>query len=229
MTTEHDPWTDRLSEFLDGDLDAAEHAAGAAHVASCVECRMLLAALTKVAGDMRQLADRPPAIDLWPAIAAQIEAPRVVGTIGTGATRRRITFTVPQLLAASIAVALAGGAVVRMATRDARNTPAAVATSAPRPVTTPTVTRVAATRPMPTYDETIAELRAAMAQPGRRLDSTTVRVLEKNLTIIDAALADAERALAADPGNSYLTMHRARARARKITLLRQAALLGAST
>lgn len=52
-----------------------------------------------------------------------------------------------------------------------------------------------------------------------------MRVIEKNLAIIDRAIRDAQSALAADPGNSYLNLHLAQEKRRKLELLRQAAVL----
>jgi hypothetical protein len=54
-----------------------------------------------------------------------------------------------------------------------------------------------------------------------------VRVLEANLSAIDAAIADSRRALASDPANVYLHTHLAAARQRKLALLRQMAALAA--
>jgi hypothetical protein len=58
-----------------------------------------------------------------------------------------------------------------------------------------------------------------------RLDPRTVSVLEKNLTVIDSAVAEAQRAVAADPANAYLNSHLVRTLRRKVELLRQAATL----
>ena len=52
-----------------------------------------------------------------------------------------------------------------------------------------------------------------------------MRVIEKNLAIIDRAIRDAQSALAADPASSYLNLHLAQEMRRKLELLRQAALL----
>ena len=57
---------------------------------------------------------------------------------------------------------------------------------------------------------------------------STVRVLEQNLAVIDRAIVEAGRALAADPGNAYLNAHFARTMRRKLDLLRQAATLTAA-
>jgi hypothetical protein len=52
-----------------------------------------------------------------------------------------------------------------------------------------------------------------------------VRVLEQNLALIDRAIAQAQRAVAADSANVYLNTHLAETMRRKIDLLRQAAAL----
>jgi hypothetical protein len=50
-------------------------------------------------------------------------------------------------------------------------------------------------------------------------------VLEQNLALIDRAIAQAQRAVAADSANVYLNTHLAETMRRKIDLLRQAAAL----
>ena len=52
-----------------------------------------------------------------------------------------------------------------------------------------------------------------------------MRVIEKNLRIINRAIREAQSALAADPANSYLNLHLAQEMRRKLELLRQAAAL----
>ena len=63
---------------------------------------------------------------------------------------------------------------------------------------------------------------------GVRLDTATVRVLEQNLTLIDRAIAEASRAVAADSANVYLNTHLAETMRRKVDLLRQAVALVAA-
>jgi hypothetical protein len=50
-------------------------------------------------------------------------------------------------------------------------------------------------------------------------------VLERNLAIIDKAIADAERALRVDPGDGYLNAHLVRTMRQKVEVLRTAAAL----
>src|SRR5437773_11981878 len=105
-----DQWTDRLSGYLDGDLGVAERSALEAHLASCPACEATLDELRRVVARAQALDDRPPASDLWPAIAEQIGvssgAHRVV-SLAEHRTRR-VTFTVPQLAAAAALLLLLG-------------------------------------------------------------------------------------------------------------------------
>jgi len=77
----------------------------------------------------------------------------------------------------------------------------------------------------PRYDATVAELQRILAEGRGQLDTSTVRILEQNLAIIDRALADARRAVAADPANSYLRSHLASTMRRKVDLLRRATVI----
>jgi hypothetical protein len=71
----------------------------------------------------------------------------------------------------------------------------------------------------------IATLRLIVRARYSDLDSTTVAVIKRNLQIIDGAIADSRRALQQDPGSSFLAEQLDRALARKVELMRQAALL----
>ena len=209
-----DNWTARLSEYLDETLAPAERHALAAHLSGCVECTATLAELRRVVAQAQALEDRPPRADLWPAIAKRIGAGQVVSL---EPRRRRLSFTVPQLLAAGIALAVfsAGGAWLALHGRRPAG-PVFVAGTAAPPVWLSAM--------KPNYDRTVTELEGALDEGRRsgRLDSTTVRVLERSLATIDTAIAQASRALAQDPGNLYLNHHLAETMRRKLDLLRQA-------
>src|SRR2546426_554958 len=107
-----DQWTDRLSEYLDGELAAAERSALEAHLAGCAACASTLDELRRVVARARALDDRPPTTDLWQPIAEQIgitsEAHRVA-SLEQQRARRRVSFTVPQLTAAAIALMVLSG------------------------------------------------------------------------------------------------------------------------
>ena len=58
-----DLWTDRLSEYLDGELDPAERVQLEEHLAGCEQCTSLLAELDAVRDRARGLGDRPLFVD----------------------------------------------------------------------------------------------------------------------------------------------------------------------
>ena len=211
-----DQWTDRLSEYLDEELAAPERTALEAHLASCDGCRTTLDELRRVVTNARALDDRPPSADLWPAVAARIGLSSRARPVV-----RRFSFTVPQLAAASVVLALlSGGAAWLIVRRGSVPTPPVV-TSGPAPA----LLNASAYPGDVRFDAQVADLERALARGRGRLDTATVRVIERNLRIIDRAIRSAQSALAADPANSYLNLHLAQEMRRKLELLRQAATL----
>lgn len=208
------PWTERLSEYLDGELPPPERAALEAHLAECAECTDTLAGLRRVVARARAIEDRAPTADLWPSVAARIGARR---------GPRRISFSLPQLIAAGIALVTASSAagwMLRPGTMPDAPGGAPVATLPSGPAARPVATG--------TYDAAVADLERVLAEGRGRLDTATVRVLEQNLATIDRAIAQAQRAVTADSANLYLNSHLAATMRRKLELLRQAAALVAA-
>lgn len=103
--------------------------------------------------------------------------------------------------------------------------PAAALPAAPAAPAQVPVTTVGAGTASPSYDAAVDDLEQILAEGRGRLDTATVRVLEENLALIDRAIAQARRAVAADSANLYLNTHLAETMRRKIDLLRQAAAL----
>jgi hypothetical protein len=107
---------------------------------------------------------------------------------------------------------------------------ASPATKAPAPaqatVATATVTLANnKLSPAQTYDMEISRLRRVVDRRRGDLDSTTLAVLEKNLHIIDDAIAQCRKALQTDPSSSYLNESLTGALDNKVQLLRAAATL----
>ncbi len=209
----NDQWTNRLSDYIDGELDSTERAGLEAHLATCGHCYATLSELRRVVARGKALADSEPETDLWPNIRARL-------TQGSGTRRhapglRRFSFTVPQLLAASIALMLLSGGGAWLALQ-----PRPVATDTPEP-TTSRNSIVDVAKWTGSTDVAIAELQAALVQNEKRLDSSTVRIVRKNLAIIDRAISEARIALRNDPGNAYLNLHLADTMRRKVELLRR--------
>ena len=67
-----DAWTDCLSEYVDGELDAAERAALDVHLQLCEGCTGVVEELRAVLLRAGALEASAPETDLWPAIEARI-------------------------------------------------------------------------------------------------------------------------------------------------------------
>ncbi len=239
----HDAWTDKLSDYLDDELSADERRALDAHLSTCAECARALDELKQVIEDAHALTARPPAHDLWDGIAD-----RLVSAPGSGASHavmpfrarpaRRFSFTLPQLVAASLLLAaLSGGltwmlrgrsdALRRERSTIADNSNTGVGSDVHLSPDAPVVGRPAApvTFADAQYDAAVVDLEKALGKGRSRLDTSTVAIVEQNLQIIDRAIAQARQALEADPANSYLSSHLVETRRKKLDLLRRAAAL----
>jgi hypothetical protein len=223
-----DRFTEQLSAFLDGELpaDAATELTG--HLEQCAECRDTLQDLTRVLARARTLAADQSGHDQWQSIAALIQRPGV----GGAAVRRRVALSWPQLAAAAVLLLVVGAGMARLMSPSVdgqiAKTPPIIPSPtigadprAPRAITAGLVAGKE-------YDAAVRDLRTVLNENRSKLDTATVRVLEQSLAKIDRAIVDAERALASDPGNAYLSGHLARTRLRKLDLLRHAATLTAA-
>lgn len=106
--------------------------------------------------------------------------------------------------------------------------PAAAGTGTPGPARATAVQYAAATLTAD-YDREIATLRGLMQQRRVQLDSATLAVIERNLAVIDSAIADSRRAIAADPSSPYLIELLNHSLQTKVELMRTAALLPSRT
>jgi len=210
----HQEWNDRLSEYVDGELEPAERAALETHLAGCAECRTDLAALRAVVSRAQSLVDRPPSGNLWPGVASRLNAPaQRTATLAT----RRFAFTLPQLVAASLALIVASGGMVWLARLGGPTTDF------------PPVLGVSSVRPAnfgdAAFDEAVTDLQQTLEAGRGRLDPETIRVLESNLEAIDRAITQCRDALLADPSSVYLNSYLGETRRRKLELLRRATAL----
>ena len=246
MTRAHNEWTDRFTDYLADELDAASREALEDHVAECGACRGVLEEVRDVMARARGLEELHPPRDLWPGIAAAIRGPvrpraeaasaRVIALPTSGRARskagaRTIAFTAPQLAAA--AIVLIGMSVMTtwwagpgLGVRDAERSESATRV-AEGPAGAGQGSAVTPASDLPTppdaLSEELATLEEVLGAAHSRLDPNTVRVLERNLDVIERAIADSHRALALDPGNEFLTQHLERVYQRKIEYLNDVA------
>lgn len=253
--TMHEEWTDKLSDYRDGELSADERAAVEAHLRGCADCAAVLNELKRVVARAQTAGNavpRPPQADLWAGIAERIDR----GNLTAFAPRppRRIAVTLPQLAAAALVVAAVSGGLAwqlrpalsgtpkgapyeRSAAADAAGSPVDAAL-APADVGHPFRGAAAGDSGArietvgladAQYDAAVADLEQALKSGRGRLDASTIAIVEHNLQIIDQAINQAREALVTDPANTYLSGHLVEARRRKLDLLRHAAALTTET
>ena len=226
----HDTYIDRLSDYLDEELDVREQADVEAHLAGCAECRHVLNELRGVAARAAALVDTAPAGDLWAGVASRIGADDA--RVSRLVPRRRFSFTLPQLAAAGIALMVLSGGMVWLARTDPRlDFPGVSGTTSTTAADAPIVDVAVAPVMLKDsqFEGAVEDLQRVLEQGRSRLDPETIRVLEQNLATIDAAIEQSRLALQKDPANTFLNNHLASARQRKLALLRRATALTAGS
>ncbi len=193
-----------LNEYVDGMLAARARATVEAHLAGCAGCRTAVAELRAlVAGAAALPKTVEPSRDLW----ATIE-PRIV---------QRATWNVQRVWWRG---ALAAAAVLVIALGLYRLLPPSTAPYRPAGQGWAAV--------QADFDRATNELSLILAAQRGRLRPETVALVERNLGIIDAAIAESRAALARDPANAELQHLWAAAARQKVELLRWATRVAAS-
>ncbi|PYO97131.1 MAG: hypothetical protein DMD60_08005 [Gemmatimonadetes bacterium] len=194
----------QLNEFVEGTLAARDRASVEAHLAECAGCRAAVAELRSLAAAAATLPKSiEPGRDLWAAIATRL--------------RPRATWNVQRVWWRG---ALAAAAVFVIAFGIYRLLPpsAALYRSAGR----------GWVGVQADFDRATNELGLILAAERGRLRPETVAVLERNLAVIDAAIAESRAALARDPANAELRRLFAAASRQKVELLQWVTRLAAS-
>ena len=217
-------WTDRLSEYLDGELDQAEIEALESRLADDAGLRATLDELRTVKSAAARQVDTSPPTDLWPEISHRMAADETFTH-----RRRTIIVTIPQFAAAAGVMLLLGVGLARMGNEPG---PGAVDNGAIAGVESFSDARFAGSGVADDpagYSLFVEDLERRLEAGQGTLAAETVRVLEQSLARIDQAIRQARTALEADPNNAYLNQHLASARARKLRLLENATVLVASS
>jgi hypothetical protein len=199
----------RLDAWVDDALPVAEAAAVATHLRDCEPCRAEAAALRALVAQARALPRSVlPGRDLWSGIEARL-AP-VGGTIRPSPARERPGPAAwrPLLAAAALGGLLLGAALASHWLREAPDREFA--------------------REQARYAEASAALSRALTGDATGLAPETRAVVERTLSILDQAIAEAEAALAADPRNATLEQMLLARYQQRLDLLRRAAAVSGS-
>ena len=208
---------ERLDDYVDGELLAPDLHEVELHLASCPTCREeerdLRRLLAHAAALPREVA---PARDLWPAISAEMaRGPRVL----------------PFVPRRALYAGLAAAAAVVMAFVVSRGGPDFSA-----PAGGPSATAIPASASPASalneaeadYDRATNALLATLQDHRDRLAPETIASVERNLAVIDDALAEVRAALGKDPGNAELTRMLASTHRKKVDVLRRVVKLSTS-
>ncbi len=234
-----------LAAYLEGELDPALNRAARRHIEGCAHCAALVNDIAAIIGDARELPTLAPSRDLWPEIEARIEA--AVVPLGAARPERatrsgnaRPRWPLARLAAAAAALVVSTAGITYVAaTRTAAVHTATAGTAveggpaggresgiAPSGAT---VRNASALSSEQLYDREIAQLQSIVSGRRSLLDSATIAVIQRNLAIIDSAIAQSRAALAADPNSRFLNDQLNSVLDQKVELLRTAALLPART
>lgn len=197
-----------LSAYADGELGERQRRRADSHLHDCLTCQQTLERIQSLVQSAAALPrDAVPPGDVWTGIRRGMR-PRA----------RRFAWILPALLGAAAVLVVMVGVQAARPGRSAK-----VMSSAPA---TAVGTLASVDR---NYAASIADLRATLEQRRARLSPATVRVLEQSLAAIDAAIAEARAALAADPANSALAELLAVQYEHKLELLQRVARLSSTS
>jgi anti-sigma factor RsiW len=192
---------DLIDRHVRGTLAEDERSLVERHAATCAECREALADARALAAATALLPRSiEPARDLWPGVSTRLAGPK------RRPDRWRLAIVA---LAASIALVAGSSAVTLWLVRAH---PARVAAT-----TTPAIEAG--------YVNATENLMRALDAERSHLAPATVATLERNLGVIDAAIAESRAALATDPGNRDLAALLWASYRQKVALLQQATRL----
>jgi len=175
---------ERLDDYIDGELDARENDLILEHLERCTTCNREHRATVRLLEQAAVLSrDEVPSRDLWGGIHTRLQTPPVGRRSGAR----------PWVLTAAAAVLF-----LAVMVGPGLQEPADMTESAQ--VVTPVSYQEADER----FLEVREQLLAGLTSGEDRLDPETVRMVRKNLKVMDDSAAEIRKALAADPGNSGL-------------------------
>ena len=212
---------DELHDAADGTGVTADPSPATRHLMHCARCRTdvdrIRELLALAAALPRSI--EPPA-HLWSGIQESIRRQPAVRPRGVAASRSRWEFARDGrwLAAAAVLLIVASSAMTTLLLRsNANDVASASGAAAPLdPRQTPIVQPVS-----DEYGRVDRELAALLAQGREKMHPETIARVERNLAIIDEAIAEIRQALIDDPGNDALRQLLKASYGQKSALVRQ--------
>jgi len=194
--SDHESVNARLDDLLDGQLSESTRREVEAHLETCDACRVALATRRELLDEVAALPRRvEPSRELWPDIRSRLEEREARGRAGS-----------LRALAAAAMVALVAGAAALTLWLWADGDPTEASRSADRAgAGDDPVALVGDWRSVEReYAGAAEELQQTLEEIGDELSPETRRIVERNLEVIDAAIAESRAALEGDPANREL-------------------------
>jgi hypothetical protein len=193
---------ERIQELVDGTLGAIRRAELEQHLAQCPACRALRSDLERIRDAAAALPVLPPPDGAWLQIAGRLrQEGRVAATPGTASRRHSyawLAIAATLVLAAGLSIAVLFRSTPPAPTPSAAGTPAG--SGAPTGASAESVqNEVDAAQEQ--FERAILKMDDLRKQNMNVLDPQTSEVIEKNLGIIDRAIAENRAAVSADPSS----------------------------
>lgn len=245
-----DHWQERISEYLDGELTAAEAQRFEEHLASCGDCQSILSDLSVVIAQAGQLPLPQPPPAMWEHITQRLAAQGLSSPQSANELRREPVASEPApalraptrrglpmrwaLAAGLVLAALSAGSGWWLRGPQGEPAPRELELARPTLDAAPIVpVRMENLPPevvsaLADYAQSVTQLEAALERVADRMDPESYESIQGNLYTIDRAIFEAHAALNADPQSEYLNAHLANSMARKVRLLQQATRLASN-
>lgn len=221
------------------------------HRAACAECLAAWAELEAIGAEARALPQLTPSRDLWAGIEARIggaadakekdaangRAPAPSPALSR-AERRWFARPAVRTAAAAALLVMATSAVTWRVATDTDGAARVDLVSAPSdsetalrealtdaPDGAPRYTQASYETDFAAMDLEIRTMQTLLNERRAELETNTVAVLERSITLIDQAIAESRAALMKDPASQFLAAQLARSYTTKLTLLRSTATM----
>lgn len=196
------------------------------HLANCRMCAAELAEMAALRGEARRLPrEIQPSRDLWTGISARITGAPVTDSLVTPRPRVRrpgLRAIWPSLAAAATVLIVVTSGVTAYLLREEAGAAIPIADAEVGAPPENPIGLAAFASAESEYRYTVETLEAELAARRSTLSPATIQAVEQNLAIIDNAIAEARRALAADPTSADLPLLLSSVYRQKVELLRQA-------
>jgi hypothetical protein len=224
----HLTW-EQLNDYADGAMAPSARTAAASHLDVCAECRDTLARLRSLLATAKSApASIEPPGEAWAGIRETIERQKVSALPHALLPAPRTQL--PWLVAAAVLLVVASSVTtMQIMRRGAPPTVTIPPAYANGPRSDTLVLPASLVQMERGYLKTVDELTAALNDSRGKLAPETIRVVERNLKIIDDAISEARAALARDPASEVLRDVLSKNYQQKVDLLRRASARAQTT